>query len=86
MFSRETPAGYARLLYMQIKAVRDELRAFGFDAEAVYFSMISALARLAMEDGGKEKLKMVAEKLVEELSAEEEVRVELPPVQREIRH
>lgn len=68
MFDRETPAGYARLLYTQAKAARDDLKKRGYNMEETYFVMVSAVVRLAMEDGGDAKLREIAEMLLEELA------------------
>ena len=67
MFERETPAGYARLLYMQAKQARDDLKKRGYNLDEAYFVMVSAVVRLAMEEGKGEKLRQVAEMLLEEL-------------------
>lgn len=68
MFTRETPAGFSRLLYSQVKMVRDHLRAYGFELEEIYFAIASAVVRLAMEDGGRERARAVLGRLMEDLA------------------
>lgn len=86
MFSRETPAGFARLLYMQVKAVRDDLKACGYDLEHIYFAIVSALVRLAMEDGAVAQVRELAARILEETDRAEEVPVVKGTEVREMLH
>lgn len=67
----DTPAGYARALFMCAKMARDDLVARGYSVKTIHFVLLSALLRLFDEKGNDSRVIEAAAPLLSELQEEE---------------